>query len=68
MTKIEQKPFNLDGQVLVESFDPRLYETAFQWRSVFHVMRQIHHLFICDRALDSDQLPVTSDQLPTNNE
>jgi putative N6-adenine-specific DNA methylase/tRNA (guanine6-N2)-methyltransferase len=42
MTKIEQKPFNLDGQVLVESFDPRLYETVFQLRSVFHVMRQIH--------------------------
>jgi len=42
IAKIERKPFNLDGQVLVESGQTNcLYEVAFQARSVFHVMRHI---------------------------
>ncbi|MFP4133286.1 MAG: methyltransferase [Halothece sp.] len=44
ITNIQIKPFNLEGQVLIESFnDPeKLYEVSLKARSVFHVMRQIY--------------------------
>lgn len=44
VSNIEQKPFSLDGQLLVESQAPpqQLYEVAFQMRSVFHLM---HHRY-----------------------
>ncbi|MDR9402998.1 MAG: THUMP domain-containing protein, partial [Halothece sp. Uz-M2-17] len=56
ITKITPKPFDLKGQVLVESSNACLLEVALQARSVFHVMRQIAHFSLTTETSDLDQI------------
>ncbi len=56
ITKIEQKPFGLKGQVLMESPDPQLSGIALQARSIFHVMRQVHHFSLISEVADLDHI------------
>ena len=56
ITQIAQKPFDLDGQILVESSDSSLLEVALKARSVFHVMRQIDHFFLTSDPADLKQI------------
>jgi putative N6-adenine-specific DNA methylase/tRNA (guanine6-N2)-methyltransferase len=42
---LQRKPFNLDGQIFVESSDPKLEDVAFQARSVFHIMRHLYPFY-----------------------
>ncbi|AFZ44788.1 RNA methylase [Halothece sp. PCC 7418] len=56
ITQITQKPFDLDGQILVESSDSSLLEIALKARSVFHVMQQIDHFFLTSELSDLDQI------------
>jgi len=52
ITQIKQKPFNLEGQVFVEGSEPALSEVSLQMRSVFYVMRQVHHFLLPCEATD----------------
>ena len=52
LTQIKRQPFNLEGQILVESVDDGelLSQIALKARSVFHVMRQIYHFSVPKKA------------------
>lgn len=51
---IKRQPFDLQGQVLVESQDEKLAEVACKARSLFHVMRQVYHFSLTP---EEDPLP-----------